>query len=120
MAAMIKITGIDKILRNMDRASADEGKKLEKNLKRAGLFTQRESQKIVPVDQSNLKASAGTRNIGGAGFDADVVVFYNAEYAVYVHEDLNARHKPGKQAKYLESVVREKKDELFAIAAGNL
>ena len=53
------------------------------------------------------------------GFDTDVIVHYGAgaDYAVYVHEDMNARHKPGKTAKYLERPAREKKNEIFKIIA---
>lgn len=53
------------------------------------------------------------------GFDTDVIVHYGAgaDYAVYVHEDMNARHKPCKTAKYLERPAREKKNEIFKIIA---
>jgi hypothetical protein len=44
----------------------------------------------------------------------------NANGADYVHEDMDARHEPGKRAKYLESVVREKKKEIFDIVVGKL
>lgn len=36
-----------------------------------------------------------------------VVVGYQANYAVYVHENLEARHAPGTQAKYLEQPARQ-------------
>ncbi len=36
-----------------------------------------------------------------------VVMGYTAAYALHVHEDLKMRHKPGKQAKYLEQPARE-------------
>jgi hypothetical protein len=42
-----------------------------------------------------------------------VVVGYTAAYAIYVHEDLKARHSPGKTAKYLEKPFVELKEELF-------
>ena len=44
-----------------------------------------------------------------------VVVGYNAEYAVYVHENLEMRHREGKQAKYLEQPAREKQGEIADI-----
>lgn len=37
----------------------------------------------------------------------DVIVGYTANYAIFVHEDLTARHAPGKTAKYLEHPYRE-------------
>jgi len=115
MASMIKITGMPKVLANLKKSKSTVAAGAERGLKQAGLFLQRESQKIVPVDTTNLKGGAFTRNIGGSGFDADVVVGYVADYAVYVHEDLQAKHKPGKQAKYLEQPAREKKGEIIKI-----
>ena len=112
---MIKIIGVNKVIGNLKKSKLVTAAGVERGLKRAGLFLQRESQRVVPVDTSNLKGGAFTRNVGGSGFDADVVVGYVADYAVYVHENLQASHKPGKQAKYLEQPAREKKGELIKI-----
>ena len=119
MAKLVRITGMSQVLSNMKTATKDIGLDIGRRLKTAGLFVQRESQKIVPVDLGNLHNTARTDNIGGKGFKADVVVHYGtgADYAVYVHENLDARHKPGKRAKYLEAIFREKKDEIFKIVA---
>jgi hypothetical protein len=38
--------------------------------------------------------------------NGDVIVGYAASYAVYVHENLEARHKEGKRAKFLEQPFR--------------
>jgi len=89
-------------------------KGLRIGLKRAGLFLQRESQKLVPIDTGVLRESANTRE-EGVGFNVAVIVSYGANYALYVHEDLEARHKPGKSAKYLEKPLREKRDRMGAI-----
>lgn len=43
------------------------------------------------------------------------VVGYTANYALYVHENLEARHEPGKQPKFLEQPARENKDALVEI-----
>ncbi len=117
MAKLIKITGMTQVLSNLKKATNQMAKKAERGLKRGGLFLQRESMKIVPVDLNNLRPTARTDNIGGSGFDADVVVHYGsgADYAVYVHEDMEARHQEGKKAKYLEGPAREKKDEIFKV-----
>lgn len=42
---------------------------------------------------------------------AVVSVGYTQAYAVYVHEDLEAKHKPGKTAKYLETPLRQMQQE---------
>lgn len=46
-----------------------------------------------------------------------VVVGYTQTYAVYVHENLNASHAEGKQAKYLEQPAREMQAELGGIVS---
>ena len=40
------------------------------------------------------------------------VVGYQMPYAIYVHEDLTARHAPGKTAKYLERPARRYSKEM--------
>jgi hypothetical protein len=50
---------------------------------------------------------------------ATVNVGYNADYAVYVHENLEARHIVG-QAKYLERPSRELRTQLRAIIITSL
>lgn len=41
-----------------------------------------------------------------AGSDVSVVVGYTAAYAVYVHENMEAQHPRGGQAKFLETPAR--------------
>ncbi len=106
-----------RVLKKLKMSTTLYGAKLERGLKQAGIFVQARSQRIVPVDTANLKGGAFTRNVGGTGAKADVVVGYVADYAVYVHENLDAHHKPGKQAKYLEFVVRNYRKEIFDIIA---
>lgn len=43
------------------------------------------------------------------------IVGYSQRYAIIVHEDLTARHKEGKTAKYLEGPARRLQGELAAI-----
>ena len=117
MAKISRVSGMKNILSKMKIATAGFEMDAERRLMKAGRFLQRESQKVVPVDTSNLKAGADTVNAGGKGFLADIVVFFRAVYAVFVHENLEARHKLGKRAKFLESIAREKKSEIFKIIA---
>jgi hypothetical protein len=49
------------------------------------------------------------------GKRASVCVGYCTNYALYVHEDMEARHKPGKSAKFLSRPCREHEDELADI-----
>ena len=95
-----------KLFRTLKQKEKRQGQAFQRAVKRAGLLIQRESQKIVPVDTGNLKNGARTR-AEGRGFDTKVTVSYQAAYAVFVHEDLNATHKKGKTAKFLERAVKE-------------
>ena len=119
MAKMLKITGMKTVLKKTLMANSLIGVALARGLKRGGLFLQRESQRVVPVDTSNLKNSAFTRNIGGESFTGgnkpDVIVGFTADYASYVHEDLDAAHKRGKIAKFLERPAREKRKQILSI-----
>ena len=54
------------------------------------------------------------RNLAGKGKNVSVKVGYQAEYAVYVHEDLTANHPNGGQAKFLEQPAREMRSALAA------
>jgi len=118
MARLIKIKGMPKILRNMKKATKNFGQQFERGAKKAALFLERKATEVVPVDKDILRPGVETRNVGGDGFKADVIVTYGPnEYAVYVHEDMKAKHKPGKTAKFLEGPAKDNKDELFKIVA---
>ena len=73
------------------------------------------SQEIVPVDTGELKDGGFCRvDSGTGGFNTVVVVGYVAPYAVYVHEVTWFYHEPPTQAKYLETPLRTRRDELAA------
>lgn len=110
----MSVQGLKEVRSAITAHQAATIKGLRVGLLRGGLFIQRESQKIVPVDTGALKASASTR-AEGQGMDTQVIVSYGQDYAVFVHENLTAKHKPGKTAKYLERVVREKRKRITEI-----
>lgn len=144
MAAIKSVTGVREILSKLSKADKMLGKRLERGLKKAGKFLLRETTAIVPVQFGDLKGSAFTRNVGGSGFRADIIVGYSGEtgYAIYVHENLEAAHgkefnilhaeeiatatTPAQkrvwfsrgetqQAKFLEQPAREKRREILHI-----
>lgn len=110
----MSVNGVKEITRALKARKRAHAKGLRRGLFKAALFLLRESKILVPVDKSNLVNSGDVR-VEGVGFDTAVIVFYTAEYAIYVHEDLEARHKPGTQAKFLEQPLREKRMRLAAI-----
>lgn len=61
---------------------------------------------------SNLIAALKSRMMGQP--IVSVSVGYTQQYALFVHENLEAHHKQGKQAKFLEGPARQHKDEIAA------
>jgi len=51
------------------------------------------------------------------GIKGKVITGYSQSYALIVHEDLNARHKEGKQAKFLEGPARAHQNEIAETVA---
>jgi len=149
MAQMVRITGVNTVIKNLTKSGNKLASGTARGLKLAGHFLERESKKIVPVQVGTLKASSYTRNIGGSGFRTDIVVGYTAKYAVYVHEDLEKAHGEmfnikhaqeiaaargtargtakggmfrrgkGQQAKFLEKPARENRGEIIDIIKRN-
>lgn len=110
MAKAGKVTGLEKVLGNLDKQVAKiEGLTME-GLLEAGLKVQRVAQQRTPVDTGNLKNSAYTRKDG----KLRVAIGFGAAYAIFVHEDLEARHETG-QAKFLESALRDNRDAILKI-----
>ena len=116
----VRLLGAAKVAGSMWAADSILGMRFQKGVAKAGQFVKRESQKIVPVDTRFLRNSAFSRNIGGKGWRADQIVGYGAWYAIYVHERLDLRHAPGKQAKYLEVVIKTKQADIFRIVYNSI
>lgn len=73
-----------------------------------------ESKKIVPVDQGTLKRSGEVEAPKVDATGIEIAITYGgaaSEYALIVHEDMNARHKDGETAKYLEIPFRAHQDK---------
>lgn len=113
---VVQVIGVNEIKEALMAADLRQAFFIRRGMLKAGLMLQRASQQIVPIDTGNLKRSAGTKVIG-QGWASEVIVYYTAAYAVYVHEMTWLRHKEGKQAKFLERPAREMRQELLAVIA---
>jgi hypothetical protein len=102
---MVSIKNVTRIKKQIRQYKAGTTRRVEAGLVKAGRYVQRESQMIVPVDTGNLRAGADTRK-RGSGLRTIVHVVYVAAYAIFVHENLFARHKPGKEARFLFNAVK--------------
>lgn len=131
MASIGKILTPESFLRALHEQGKKQEAALGRGLKKAGLFLQRESQKVVPVDFGNLKASAYTRSVGTLPAP-EVIVGYTAAYAAFVHENVaevlkgQPRPKPhkglywgpaGAGSKFLEKPVRQNVKKINQIVA---
>ena len=108
MAKILAIKGISTVMRNLGRAKGTIAAGVGRGLMKGGLHLQRKSEEIVPVDLGDLHGSSFVRNIGGRGFDTDIVVGYGSEgvgYAVFVHEDLNKVHGKVFNIKYAKEIA---------------
>jgi hypothetical protein len=110
MAAAGKVTGLEKILGNLDKEiERIEGLSMD-GLLEAGFKVLGVAQERTPVDTGNLKGSGFVRKEG----KLSVSIGFGAAYAIYVHEDLEAKHTTG-QAKFLESALRDNRDAILTI-----
>ncbi|UWM52073.1 minor capsid protein [Streptomyces carpaticus] len=76
-----------------------------------------ESRRRVPIDEGTLERS-GAASVDDATLTA--AVSYDTPYATRVHEDLTARHAPGRSAKYLEGVLPEASSTVQALIAAQI
>lgn len=71
-----------------------------------------ESLALVPIDTSLLWSTGKVNRIYVGPRDIVATITYDTEYAIYVHEMLELRHKPPTQAKFLEQPLRASQDDL--------
>ncbi|MEU6822802.1 hypothetical protein ABZ921_19420 [Streptomyces atriruber] len=75
------------------------------------------SRQRVPINEGTLERS-GSTSVDEQTLTA--AVSYDTPYATRVHEDMTARHSPGRSAKYLESVLPETAAEVQALIAAQI
>lgn len=112
-AGGIKVHGVAELRVALMARSKHYANGIERGLKKGGLHLQRASQLLCPIDTGALRNSAFTRATG-IGFHTVVRVGYTMEYAIYVHENLMAKHPVG-QAKYLEQPARTERPAIIRI-----
>lgn len=103
------VRGLDNVMNNLNRRVNQLRDASQRGVNKAALIVLRESNRLVPVDTGNLRQSGFFEPVQ-AGPPA-VIVAYQAEYAIHVHEDLEARHPTG-EAKFLEKAVTRKQSEI--------
>ena len=113
------IVGVGQFIQALGGLTAKMKAKAQQNVNRAALYVEREAKLRTPVLTSTLVNSAQTMP---AQIDGDRIVAhvsFNTFYALYVHEILRYHHPVG-QAKYLSSVLSEKKAEIAKLLTRGL
>jgi hypothetical protein len=65
-----------------------------------------DARKICPIKTGRLSDSGTVEEPTVSGAMIECVMGFNTNYAIFVHENLNAHHADGKQAKFLEVSIQ--------------
>lgn len=105
---MFTKTSLRNLQKSIDRADKKLAKKFEEAVTLGALFLLGKSQEIVPVEYGLLRASGGVRREGN-GWNSVAYVYYTADYAVYVHENvrmkLKGQRRPSKIGLYWDASI---------------
>lgn len=109
MRSSIKFSGVNKVIANMEKTikRVQEGNETAVGNLAQLIFAR--SQFYVPKDTTMLEKS-GDVTVSSAGNKALATITYGGgivDYAVYVHEDLEAKHQSPTSAKFLERALIE-------------
>lgn len=102
----IKVEGTKEVAKAINKIYGKARDEIKSELLKGGQTIFKEAQEHVPIDTGNLAGS------GYARFDQSsepaVVVGYEAGYALYVHENVDANfQRPAATAKWLENSFKK-------------
>lgn len=120
------VRGFDEVMRNLNEQINGIKDRSVAGLLEAGLKIEARSNQRVPREYGNLAASSYARKAQDGGMAVEIG--YTAEYALYVHEDLEMSLKgeprpsglgvywgPNGENKFLEKTLRENQDLIVQI-----
>ena len=120
------VRGFDEVMRNLNEQINGIKDRSMAGLLEAGLKIEARSNQRVPREYGNLAASSYARKAQDGGLAVEIG--YTAEYALYVHEDLEMSLKgeprpsglgvywgPNGENKFLEKTLRENTDLIVQI-----
>ena len=105
--ATLVLTGMDKFTATLRRLAAQAPAFAGTALRREGERIMTDAKRRTPVDTGALRASGHVQGPAFSGSAATVTLGFGGAatpYAVYVHENLRARHVVG-EAKFLENAL---------------
>lgn len=106
--AEIKLEGFVELNNKFKKSISEITSVVEDALLDCGNDLQQKAVDITPIDTGALRASAFTE--AESGSNPSVIVGFEEEYAIFVHENLEAHHPVG-QAKFLEQPLKENADK---------
>ena len=109
MKPRIRVSGADQMAATLRRQSQAVRRRTQAALVAEAQSVLAESQRRVPVETGELRASGMV--VPPRGDDLNVEIVFTAPHAVFVHEDLDAVHPDGR-AKFLESTLLESASSL--------
>lgn len=74
-----------------------------------------DANRLVPLEEGTLQ---GTGIVDVDEGEMHAVISYNTPYAIKQHEDMTLNHPNGRQAKYLETPVKERAEEFTKHVGG--
>lgn len=103
----ITFEGVDKLNAKLKKLAMLSEEEAKKTLTVIALDLQGKAQMICPVGETGDLAGSAYTEINGL----EAEVGFSEEYALIQHENMEYRHKPGKQAKYLENPFKENRNK---------
>lgn len=110
MSQFKNLTGTDFVVSTLNREVLKIKGRTKGGLREALLIIKARALYYTPVEFTNLRQSARTDVYDAPGGVAGVI-YYEAAYAVYVHERMDLHHDPPTQAKFLTRAIQEKMRE---------
>ena len=99
---------LKEIQNNIDDYFKKVDKVLSDQLVKSGENILKDSKRLAPVDTGTMNRETEVKKVD----DKQVDVRYNADYSLYVHEDLETRHDNG-QAKFLQTATTKNASKHF-------
>jgi len=107
----IIVKGREEVVRSLREMAGNIPEAARRALWTGGSKMMNQSKKWCPVDTGILRAS-GAVSVPARGGIA-VSLGYYTDYAIYVHENMNAYHNPPTKAKFLEDAVNAGKEDML-------
>ena len=101
------VTGEAEVMANINRLIKENWKDAKKALRQEATVIMQKSVPQTPVEYGPLRGSETIEETKETKTVYELALGYNMDYAAAVHENLNATHAPGTNAKYLEIPLME-------------